>query len=84
MRTEITKEEIEEGLKIFREYFYERLNQKGYGSFVSPHEWSGHVTEEYLEYQERVHKKDIIGMRDESLFGFICLKNKKMECKKRN
>ena len=90
-RVQITSEEIEAGLLKFKEAMEQRLKRKGSGTLVSVHEWFGHVVEEYDEFADAVHLKDKVSIQDEALdlavitlFGYICLKNKKMECKSRN
>lgn len=55
-------------LKVKR-YLLEELKKqkekKGLNAFISPHEISGVVTEEYDEMKEMVHKNNIEGLRKE-------------------
>lgn len=79
MRTQLTNNQINDGLKKVFDKLQFRLDQKGHGTFSSRHEILGVITEEYKEFVDAVHSKDRQSMSDEildlavgAIFGMIC------------
>lgn len=79
MRTQLSNDQINNGIdKVLAKLFY-RLEQKGYGTFTSKHEILGVITEEYKEFVDAVHSKDYENMKEEildlavaAIFGLTC------------
>ena len=64
-RIQLTEKQIEDAVKRVTEKLKMRLEQKGYGTFASRHEILGVITEEYREFAEAVHSKNIENMKEE-------------------
>mgnify|MGYP000885109351 CR=1 FL=1 len=86
MRTQISGNQITNGVNALMGKLNYRLNQKGSGTFSSKHEILGVIAEEYKELLDAVHSKDYNNMKEElldiavgSLFGYICLEEKTVE-----
>ena len=86
MRTQISQEEIEAGIRKLIDKLDFRLAQKGYGTFSSRHEILGILTEEYDETIEAVRSGKIEDVSNElldvavaSVFGMICIDSKKTD-----
>ena len=69
-----------------RDRLYDRLNQKGYGTFSSTHEVLGMITEEYYELIEAVKSNKMSDVKDElediavgCLFAIACINNGSLE-----
>lgn len=76
MRPEITQEEIDFGLDVLKLALSKRLEEKGLGIFVSPHEILGVITEEYKELIDAVHKNDnvkgeLLDIAVAAIFGYM-------------
>lgn len=80
-RPQISKETVQRAIDKFAEKLYMRLEQKGYGSWLSRHEILGVITEEALvEVPEAVHHGTLEELREELLdvavgcvFGVACI-----------
>ncbi|MFA5021294.1 MAG: hypothetical protein WC517_04525 [Patescibacteria group bacterium] len=64
-RKQLVPEDIDSAMRLVHEWTVKRLDQKGWGRFVSPHEILGIITNEYHELDEAVHKKDALEFRHE-------------------
>jgi phosphoribosyl-ATP pyrophosphohydrolase len=80
MRIQIKNDQINQGIDDVIAKLYDRLAQKGCGTFASRHEILGVVTEEYSEFVNAVHGKDREEMKSElidiavaCIFGLVCL-----------
>ncbi|WP_163192579.1 MazG nucleotide pyrophosphohydrolase domain-containing protein [Clostridium thermarum] len=85
-REELTEEQVMNAVDKVVEKLRYRLNQKGYGSFVSRHEILGVMTEEFKEFVDAVHSKNYDEMREEimdlavgCIFGLACFDEKTIE-----
>ena len=81
-RTQISREQIDKGIAVFRDELFKRLDQKGYGTMASRHEILGVITEEMRELEEAVCiSKTGENVGDElmdiavgAVFGYICMR----------
>lgn len=55
MRENVTSEEINKILKIFKEHYEEQVRRKGSGAFASRHEIYGVLSEEVFEVLQNLH-----------------------------
>ncbi len=58
-RKQISEQKVKEAAATVRYHLLDRLDQKGYGTFVSRHELYGIIAEEYREFEEAVHSADL-------------------------
>jgi len=86
MRTQLNANQINDGIKIVLDKLYDRLDQKGYGTFASRHEILGVMQEEYKEFVDAVHSKNKENMKEEiidiavaAIFGLVCLNEDTVE-----
>ena len=90
MRTQITKDWIDEATTATYKKLYERLDKKGYGSYSGRHEILGIITEEFWELVEAVRSQPISGdkntVREElidiaigCIFGVACIDSSAIE-----
>ena len=86
MRTQLSNDQIQDGIGKIVDKLYKRLNQKGYGTFSSRHEILGVITEEYEEFVDAVHSKDRENIKEEimdlavgAIFGLVCLDENTVE-----
>jgi len=86
MRTQLSNDQIQDGIGKIVDKLYKRLNQKGYGTFSSRHEILGVITEEYKEFIDAVHSKDRENIKEEimdlavgAIFGLVCLDENTVE-----
>ena len=86
MRTQINNDQVNWGIDDLIKKLYQRLEQKGWGTFSSSHEILGVIAEEYKELIDAVHennldnvKKELLDIAVGSLFGYICVEEKTVE-----
>ena len=82
-RQQITPEQVSNIVDLTEDRLFARLNEKGYGAWVSQHEILGFLTEEYHETIEAVHSKSVEDLRTElvdiavgCIFGIACIEAK--------
>lgn len=82
-REQISSEVIKEAIDQTAAKLKMRLEEKGYGAFVSIHEILGIVTEEFHELVEAVRWNNQIEVKEElldiavgAIFGVACINNK--------
>lgn len=63
----ISEQDIESAINGLKQNLYRRLNQYGYGKFVSPAEALGDLCEEYHEVIDAVRSNDIDQINSEFL-----------------
>jgi NTP pyrophosphatase (non-canonical NTP hydrolase) len=84
MRTQITSDWTDEATSATYKKLYERLKEKGWGSYSGRHEILGILTEEFWELVEAVKSQPISGsknsVREElidlavgAIFGVACI-----------
>ena len=85
-RKEITTDQVNLGVDDFIKKLFERLEQKGYGTFSSKHEILGILKEEMNEVEDAVHQNNNEELEQELLdvavgciFGYVCIKNKTVD-----
>ena len=86
MREELTKAEISKAMGESQDWYWERLKEKGTGSFSSTHEIRGVMDEEFNELREAMHDKDMDAIAHElkdifvaAVFGLACLRAGKLQ-----
>ena len=79
-RKQITQSQIEKAIDETKKKLFERLEEKGYGAWLSRHEISGFLTEEYHEVIESIHKENLDNVKEElkdvavgCLFAIACI-----------
>lgn len=79
-RQQITEQQVGNAASEVRVWLFRRLDQKGFGTWLSRHEILGFLTEEYHEAIEAVHSKPFPQLRDElidiavgCIFGVACI-----------
>lgn len=79
-RKQITEQQVGEATSLVRDWLFRRLNDKGFGAWLSRHEILGFLTEEYSEAVEAVHSKsthdlktELIDMAVGCIFGIACI-----------
>lgn len=79
-RQQITRQQAGEATSLVRDWLFHRLNDKGFGAWLSRHEILGFLTEEYHESVEAVHSKsthdlkaELIDMAVGCIFGIACI-----------
>ncbi len=85
-RRQITKDEIDDAVAQVKAKLLWRLNEKGYGCWLSRHEILGVVAEEQHELVMAVHKCGISLVRDELMdiavacvFAVACIDGKAVD-----
>lgn len=86
-RPQISKETIQRAVDKLIDKLYMRLEQKGYGSWLSRHEILGIIAEEsFKEVVDAVHRGSLEELREELLdvavgciFGVACIDNKTLD-----
>ena len=85
-RPQLDHATVETAINDFRTELNRRLNEKGYGSWLSRHEILGVLEEELLELKDAVHNKSFSDIRSELLdiavgavFGAACIDHGKMD-----
>jgi len=66
---------------------YQRINQKGYGTWKSSHEIYGIIAEEVMELLQAIHdnkpleevQKELIDIAVACLFGHACIENRTVD-----
>jgi hypothetical protein len=86
MRTQLTDQQINDGIRIVLDKLQFRLSQKGYGTFASTHEILGILEEEYKEFVDAIHDGNYIEVKSElvdiavgAIFGVVCLEAKTID-----
>lgn len=86
LREELTSNEILKAMGEAQDWLWERLKEKGKGSFSSTHEILGVLDEEFDELREAIHisKQDEIAheLKDifvVAVFGIACLRAGKLD-----
>lgn len=64
-RTVVNTNEVERGVGELESTWLKRLDERGYGIFISDHETLGIVTEEYHELIQAVKNNDLENIREE-------------------
>ncbi len=79
-RKQITEQELDNAIFNIRFKLFKRLEEKGYGAFVSRHEVLGVITEEYTELIEAVEGKSLDEVKSEivdivvgGIFALACI-----------
>jgi len=79
-RQKITKPHIEKAIIMVRSQLFKRLNDKGFGTWLSRHEILGFLTEEYIKVVEATHSKTLHGLKSElvdvavgCIFAIACI-----------
>ena len=85
-RQQITKQQVGEAIALVRYHLFRRLEQKGFGTWLSRHEILGFLTEEYHEAVESIHSKPIDEVRAElvdiavgCVFSVACIDSKTLD-----
>ena len=92
-RTQITIDQINDGMHLLNEKLNHRLAEKGMGTFASKHEVLGVLEEEMDELKEAVRQhntydrdcvkdpvyEELMDIAVGALFGAICRSNKTMD-----
>ncbi len=79
-REKIKLENIENSFEIIRSILYDKLKEKGDGSFSSTHEIIGLLDEEFNELRDACHENNINNFGSElidvaiiAIFGYACI-----------
>jgi hypothetical protein len=83
-RPDVPAAAVERALKYVTSELYRRLNEKGWGAFVSCHEIVGIIDEEFDELKEAVHDNvevsavlsELADIAVPAIFGIACLDEK--------
>lgn len=85
-RPQITDSEIRIAHDIVLKRLFERLEEKGYGAWVSRHEVLGFLTEEYKEVVDAVHDETLQEILKEledvavgCIFAIACIRSGNMD-----
>jgi len=85
-RQQITSSQIESAIDKAREKLYARLEEKGYGTWLSRHEILGFMAEEYYETTMAVHGESLDEVKEElkdmavgCLFAIACIDAKGLD-----
>ena len=85
-RQQITEQQVSDAAGLVRYWLFERLDEKGYGAWVSRHEILGFLTEEYHEAIEAVHSKptedltaELVDIAVGCIFAIACIKVKALD-----
>lgn len=85
-KPKVSKQTIKQTFALLQEELQKRLEQKGDGIFVTPHETLGVVTEEYFELVEAIRTnddeetvKELFDLTVASFFGVISLMTQNKE-----
>lgn len=66
-RPQVDDLEIKMGMELLEAVFKRARKKHGNGVFASPLEALGSMTQEYHEFMDEVHAKNLAGIRDEAL-----------------
>ena len=85
-RPQISKAKVLNAVLETRQQLLNRLEQKGYGAWLSRHELLGFLTEEYLEAAEAVHsgtssdiKSELMDIAVGCIFAIACINNETLD-----
>ena len=85
-RQQITPEQVSNAVGLIGSRIFERLEEKGYGAWLSRHEILGFLTEEYHEAIEAVHSKptedltaELVDIAVGCIFGIACIEAKALD-----
>ncbi|MFH0972064.1 MAG: MazG nucleotide pyrophosphohydrolase domain-containing protein [Candidatus Micrarchaeota archaeon] len=86
MRPELTSTQMSQAMGEAQDWLFDRIKEKGKGSFSSTHEIRGVMDEEYNELREAMHQKDIDAIAHElkdifvgAVFALACLRSGYLE-----
>jgi len=85
-RKQISPQQLSVSIKEIEKRLYERLEEKGYGAWLSRHEILGFLTEEYYEVIEAVHNQSTKEIKEElkdiavgCIFAMSCIDAKSLD-----
>lgn len=85
-RVQISEERVGKAADLVRVWLFRRLNNKGFGAWLSRHEIIGSLTEEYHEAVEATHSRSSEELRAElvdiavsCIFGIACIDEKTLD-----
>lgn len=85
-RKQIPRQQLIDAINKTRHWLFERLEQKGYGTWTSRHEVLGIITEEYTELVEAVHsgttqniEAELVDIAVACLFSIACINEKGLD-----